>query len=244
MKKIILIIVILLINTTFTFAKEKISIDNQYIQEYKGTLGKWVKIKSNKSLLFYSKKYSTSIDDIYIINNIRKITSNTKYLFIPYSESYLNFLKEKKICRKTTETLENEFIWPIDKIARISSVVGYRNGRFHPGLDIAAPIGDPIKASMGGRVIFSGYKGGYGKCIDIEHRNDFITRYSHNYVNFLKKGDFVKKGQIIGLVGSTGNSTGNHLHFEIRCSNIPLDSLDFLQKNDNIRIVHTLKNWK
>ena len=80
--------------------------------------------------------------------------------------------------------------------------------------------------------------------VDIQHRNGLITRYGHQTAVLVKKGEFVKKGQIIGLVGSTGRSTGNHVHFEILCNTIPLDPLDFLPDSSKIQIVHQLKNWK
>jgi murein DD-endopeptidase MepM/ murein hydrolase activator NlpD len=93
-------------------------------------------------------------------------------------------------------------------------------------------------------VLSTVYAGGYGLTVEIEHRNNYTTKYAHLSVMFVKKGEFVKKGQLIALVGTTGNSTGPHLHFEIRSNDIPLDPLDFLPRRDSIKILHTLKNWK
>ncbi|MDO9599926.1 MAG: M23 family metallopeptidase [Azoarcus sp.] len=91
------------------------------------------------------------------------------------------------------------------------------NGRsaFHSGLDFQAPSGTPILASGGGRVIFSGYHRQYGYMVEIDHGNSLVTRYAHCSRLFVKAGDLVTPSQRIAAVGSTGRSTGAHLHFEI-----------------------------
>ncbi|MCL2025750.1 MAG: M23 family metallopeptidase, partial [Leptospirales bacterium] len=86
------------------------------------------------------------------------------------------------------------------------------------------------------------YNGGHGNTILVAHKNNFYTRYSHNSENLVKPGDEVKKGQIIALAGSTGNSTGPHLHFEIRFNDIPLNPLDFLPTDEDIVIVKHTKS--
>ncbi len=91
-----------------------------------------------------------------------------------------------------------------------------RKGRPHKGIDIAAPTGTPIYASQKGKVIFSGVQRGYGNVILIEHDNHFITVYAHNEANLVRENDFVKQGQPIATIGNSGNSSGPHLHFEIR----------------------------
>ena len=99
---------------------------------------------------------------------------------------------------------------------RVSSRYGMRGGRMHRGLDIAAPIGTAIKASDGGKVIYSGSgKSGYGKMVEIDHGNGFITRYAHCSKLLVNVGDKVYKGQHIANVGNTGRSSGPHLHFEV-----------------------------
>jgi murein DD-endopeptidase MepM/ murein hydrolase activator NlpD len=242
MKKYYTILIIFLFLTGLN-AEQKIYLDNDEIQEYKGKLGKWFQVESIKALLSLSKKYSADIKEVNSINNIEKKFFKS-YYFIPYSEEYLKELEKKNIQRIVITTGDEEFIWPISEVIDTSSVLGFRNGKFHSGLDLPVVGGKPIIASMEGLVTYSNYTAGYGKVIIIEHRDNFSTKYAHNYMNFVKKGDFVKKGQIIGLVGSTGQSTGNHLHFEIRCKEIPLDPLDFLPHRDELRIIHTLKNWK
>lgn len=110
----------------------------------------------------------------------------------------------------------------------ISSRFGMRSRRHHDGLDIAAPLGTPVKAADGGDVIFVGTNGTYGKLIKIDHGAGFQTWYGHLSKYNVKVGDKVYKGQIIGAVGSTGRSTGPHLHFEIRKNGSPVNPSNYL----------------
>jgi murein DD-endopeptidase MepM/ murein hydrolase activator NlpD len=104
----------------------------------------------------------------------------------------------------------------------ISSSFGLRqdpiDGRtkFHDGVDIAAPTGTPVRTAAAGTVIFSGNVAGYGNMVEVDHGDGLVTRYGHNSVNLVAAGDEVQAGQSIALVGSTGRSTGSHLHFEVR----------------------------
>ena len=241
----VMAILIFFISINLSFADNNIFLDNKNIQEYQGHLGKWILLESNRSVSYFARKFSVSVKEVYRLNGISNYKNqNSSYIFIPYSQKYIEKLKSEGISRSTITCIENQFIWPIRNVVKITSVLGLRWGRFHPGVDMPATKGTPIYASMGGRVISTGYYGAYGLAIKIEHRNGFITRYAHNSAILVRVGDFVKKGQMIGLVGSTGNSTGHHLHFEIRCNDIPLDPLDFLPENKNLKPVHTLKNWK
>lgn len=105
----------------------------------------------------------------------------------------------------------------------LSSKYGRRWGKNHKGIDIAAPKGTPIKASDGGTVVFSGTQSGYGKLIIIDHNNGYKTYYGHCSSLVAKKGQKVAKGDIVAKVGSTGRSTGNHLHFEVRKNNVAIN---------------------
>jgi len=102
---------------------------------------------------------------------------------------------------------------------------------FHEGIDIDADMGDPIKACAAGTVIFSGVNGGYGNCIKIDHGNGFITLYGHCSKLLVKKGDKADSGAVIAKVGSTGLSTGPHLHLEIWKDGKPVDPLIYLNFN-------------
>jgi murein DD-endopeptidase MepM/ murein hydrolase activator NlpD len=125
----------------------------------------------------------------------------------------------------------------------ISSNFGFRvdpfNGitREHDGIDIAAPYGAPIYAMQDGTVIRSGWRGGYGQAITIDHYYPDVpvmpriqTTYGHCSYLYVQSGQYVRRGQIIGLVGSTGRSTGPHLHFEVTYRGRPYPPLDYLMK--------------
>lgn len=97
----------------------------------------------------------------------------------------------------------------------ISSRYGTRSRGYHTGLDIAGSYGSPIVAADDGKVTFVGWSGGYGNLVKIDHQNGYVTYYAHNSSFAVKSGQTVAKGQVIAYMGSTGNSTGNHCHFEI-----------------------------
>lgn len=95
--------------------------------------------------------------------------------------------------------------------------------RFHSGADIRADRGTPVYASGAGVVVFAARKGGYGRCIIIDHGGGLTTRYAHLASFQISEGDVVDAGQLIGEVGSSGRTTGPHLHFEVRLLNRPVD---------------------
>ncbi len=116
-----------------------------------------------------------------------------------------------------------EYAIPVS--GRVVSGVGYRrdpfHGRwnFHPGVDIAAPYGRKVFAGKSGRVKLACWYGGYGKCVIIQHRGGYETRYGHMSRIYVRKGQWVRRNTLIGRVGSTGRSRGPHLHFEVRYKN-------------------------
>ena len=99
----------------------------------------------------------------------------------------------------------------------------------HTGLDFRAATGDPVRATANGKVVSSGWAGGYGRMVEIDHGNGLSTRYGHMSEIGVKVGDIIKIGQVIGAVGSTGRSTGPHLHFEVRLNGVPQNPARFLQ---------------
>jgi len=223
---------------------ESFFVDDENIQEYSGKIGKWVFIPNKQKLQAYIREFNTSESAIAEINPGLVKFLNT-YVFVPYGPEYIQKLTDKGIVRSRLTAAVDQFVWPVGDVTRVTSVLGFRGrGEFHTGLDIPAQKGSPVRAAMEGQVIDVGYRGGYGNMLDIQHRNGFITRYGHNTAVLVKKGDFVKKGQIIALVGSTGRSTGHHVHFEILCNTVPLDPLDFLPEGNKVQVTHRLKNWK
>jgi len=99
---------------------------------------------------------------------------------------------------------------------------------FHPGVDLVAPSGTAVLAAAGGRVIFAGPKGGYGNAVEIDHGNGLITRYGHALRVLVREGDLVLPLQHVADVGSTGRSTGPHLHFEVLVNGAPVDPSAYL----------------
>jgi murein DD-endopeptidase MepM/ murein hydrolase activator NlpD len=109
----------------------------------------------------------------------------------------------------------NGYMWPAK--GALTSGYGWRRGKMHQGIDIAAPIGTPIIAAASGEVVFAGWNsGGYGNLVQLRHPDGSVTFYAHNNRLLVNNGQKVKQGQLIAEMGSTGRSTGPHLHFEIR----------------------------
>jgi murein DD-endopeptidase MepM/ murein hydrolase activator NlpD len=115
------------------------------------------------------------------------------------------------------------FIWPVS--GPVTSGFGWRWGRMHEGIDIALPSGTPIVAAASGTVIVAGWMGGYGLLVVIDHGGGVATAYAHQSAIAVGVGQSVFQGQVIGYVGSTGHSTGPHLHFEVRVNGAAVDPL-------------------
>ena len=143
-------------------------------------------------------------------------------------------LFDQKILRTMVPTEE-----PV-KRGQVGSPFGFRidpiTGRsaMHTGLDFPADTGTPILAAAGGVVVVQETHPAYGNMVEIDHGNDLITRYAHSSRVLVKKGDIVKRGQKIAEVGSTGRSTGPHLHFEVWVSGVVQDPRRFLDAGENL----------
>ena len=176
---------------------------------------------SNKKEFVSIAPLNTSNYQPAISNNINKTTTaaiiRPQLPPLPSSEEYL-------------PTVFNGYSWPAN--GTLTSGYGWRRGRLHKGIDIAAPIGTPVFAAAPGEVIFSGWNsGGYGNLIKIKHPDSSITLYAHNNKNMVSKGQKIFQGQQIAEMGSTGFSTGPHLHFEIRANgNSAVNPMAFLNK--------------
>ncbi len=120
---------------------------------------------------------------------------------------------------------KGKFIRPVD--GRITSNFGYRmhpilgKRKMHTGLDMGSPSGTPIKAAAGGVVIYAARYGGYGNCVMIDHGDGVVSLYGHCSSLAVSNGQKVNQGETIAYVGSTGLSTGPHLHFEVRKNGVP-----------------------
>ena len=125
-------------------------------------------------------------------------------------------------------------LWPCDGYFsspfgyRIHPILGY--ARFHSGCDISAATGTPIRATAAGRVTCADYLGGYGLAVTIDHGGGITTLYGHCSAVSVKSGDYVRKGQMVASVGSTGMSTGPHCHYEVHQNGAQIDPAPYLQK--------------
>lgn len=132
-------------------------------------------------------------------------------------------------------TAEMPNIWPV--AGPISSYYGYRTSpggigsTFHEGVDIAGDYGTPISATAAGTVTQAGWVGGYGYLVEVKHADGIVTRYGHNSAVLVYEGQHVDQGSMIALMGSTGNSTGPHCHYEVRIHGEAVDPMYFLPQN-------------
>jgi hypothetical protein len=146
-------------------------------------------------------------------------------------ESRLFEQKVKKMMVPTqapvvSANLGSSFGWRIDPITGLSAL--------HTGLDFPAEPGTPIFSAAGGVVVTQEFHAQYGNMIEIDHGNDLVSRYAHASKVFVKKGDLIKRGQKIAEVGTTGRSTGPHLHFEVLVQGVPQDPQKFLNAGRNL----------
>lgn len=135
------------------------------------------------------------------------------------------YLPKKEINRLSRSAPTISIIRPV--WGRITSRFGRRWGRMHHGIDLAAPIGTPIRAAAAGKVAFTGWNGGYGWFIKLKH-GAYNTNYGHLSTILVSNGGYVQRGDLIGLVGATGRAYGSHLHFELEVEGKKVDPLSYL----------------
>ena len=185
--------------------------------------GRYVYINNKSELVMISKANNLTIDEIKLANP-KYIVGNKSWVFIPMKpgilENYDNF---------TFSGIE--LLWPVPSSKVISSEFGERWGKNHEGIDIPAKKGSHIMAAESGKVVFAGNSlKSYGNMIILKHDGGYFTVYAHADKLHAERGDLVSRGQIIAKVGSTGRSTGPHLHFELRKNTEPIDPKRYLSK--------------
>jgi len=132
--------------------------------------------------------------------------------------------------------------FPLAGVSEIGSGFGWRPHpvtgapNLHEGLDLSAPAGMPILAAASGKVVKAGWHGGYGMMVELSHGQSLSTRYAHAQAIHVRQGDWVGQGQMIAEVGSTGHSTGPHLHFEIRLQGLALDPRMFVSQDARLSL--------
>jgi lipoprotein NlpD len=196
-----------------------------------GSAGQMHILRPGENLYRLSRHYGVSVDAIVRANDIDDVTRLTvgQRIWIPGAKrgSAQKSLADAGAGSAGQRAGDLDLIWPVR--GKLSSRFGWRNGRSHDGIDIPAKSGTPIIAAAAGRVIHSGRGlGDYGRVVIVKHEGYYSTVYAHNRRNRVSKGDFVERGEVIGEVGSSGNASGSHVHFEVRRNRKPLDPLLFL----------------
>jgi murein DD-endopeptidase MepM/ murein hydrolase activator NlpD len=129
-------------------------------------------------------------------------------------------------------------IWPVN--GRLMGGYGVRSdpfsgeGAMHTGVDISAPTGTPVHAAADGIVLHAGWNGGYGRCVIIDHGNNYQTWYAHLSRMDVIEGEEIRQGEVLGAVGTTGRSTGSHLHYEVRIGSTPVNPYRFLARSSTV----------
>lgn len=163
-----------------------------------------------------------------LANLVKDMQNNVKE-----REQSLTALKQALI-EKNDRLVATPSIWPAS--GDVTSRFGWRSSPwggwgsdYHPGIDIANDIGTPIVAAADGDVVFAGWNsGGYGNLVQVDHGNGTVTLYGHNSANSVSVGQKVHKGDIVAYMGSTGNSTGPHVHYEVRVNGTAVNPASFL----------------
>jgi murein DD-endopeptidase MepM/ murein hydrolase activator NlpD len=179
-------------------------------------------VKPGQNLYRISLTYGVELQQVAQINGISdpSVIQVGQKIFIPGANRVLDV----PVITATTGAI------PMLPVAgTITSGFGaLRKGHRHTGIDIASPRGSDIRAVLPGVVIFSGTLRDYGKTVKLRHENGLVTLYAHNEKNLVKNGQRVKQGQTIATVGRSGNTTGYHLHFEVRKAGKPIDPMALL----------------
>jgi murein DD-endopeptidase MepM/ murein hydrolase activator NlpD len=179
-----------------------------------------------------SQSFSTSLEREAIAmverlaGNLDQLDQQAKVQAVSFQQLDEFFKNQKSLLSSTPS------IWPTR--GWVTSGFGMRKSPFtglkekHEGWDIGARMGSQIRTAADGVVVLAGRKSGYGKMVEIDHGYGIATRYGHNSKNLVKVGDRVKRGTLIGLVGSTGRSTGPHLHYEVLLNGIPVNPKNYI----------------
>lgn len=201
--------------------------------------GQFIQIQDSDTLKSISDQYQVTPSAIIKANKNIELKENAplpvgSWIFIPLKRGVVAHLwdesNDDNDANETPKQWMSKLLWPVPNNYKITSEFGHRNSRPHKGIDIKGYSGDSIVAAHDGIVIYSGNKlRGYGNLTIIYHGDELYTVYAHAQKNYTKKGDKVHRGQVIALVGNTGNSTGTHLHFEVRQGALAVAPMDYLR---------------
>lgn len=169
--------------------------------------------------------YSTITSTEVLENKIAQVTEEREK---ELEERKLQELSKAKVTSRGGYSRAKEGAFPLEKYSYVSSWYGPRWEKQHTGIDFAASAGTNIRSWKSGTITFAGWNGGYGYFIEVNHGNGQVSRYAHCSKIAVSKGQTVSQGDVIGYVGTTGNSTGNHLHFEIKVNGNFVNPADYL----------------
>lgn len=200
-------------------AKPLLGVQVVYTQEVREAVPYKVKVKENDDLIRGQEKVVQAGAEGERLVTYKIVAENGKQ--VEKTEIGQQILKEpvtRVVERGTRMVLASRggsgiLAWPLR--GPITSSFGYRGREFHTGMDIGAGVGTPVGAAADGRVTFAGYDGGYGRMVIIDHGGGLVTRYAHLSGFNVRAGQRVSRGQVIGYVGTSGRTTGPHLHFEV-----------------------------
>ncbi len=195
--------------------------------------GIFYKIKKGDTLSGIAKKYKLDPERVNETNSEKDLSSLEvgREIFIPGASPAASVYSISS--SRTSKSYSRSFRWPV--VGKINSPFGWRRHpitkrrSFHTGIDIKAGTGVPIRAAKAGRVAYSGWMGGYGRVVVINHGSGYSTLYAHCSRLMVRKGAKVSSGQVIAKVGSSGRVTGPHLHFEVRSNNKAINPLRVLR---------------
>ncbi len=183
------------------------------------------RVEQGESLWDISRRYGVGIDDLVQVNGLQDPDQLQvrQELLIPGVTEPVEPREQPVV---VNGRLRRAFSWPVR--GTLTSRFGRRWGRLHEGIDIGVDTGTPVRAAAAGVVSYAGWGGGYGYLVIIDHGNGVETRYAHNSRILVEVGQHVERGEVISQSGSTGRSTGPHVHFEIRQYREAVDPLRYL----------------
>ena len=191
--------------------------------------GHYIQVQRGESLSGISQKLAVGVKKIKSYNPQANFSLG-EWIFIPLKRGLMS-TNSRDSWVSSVYGGRLKPLWPVPSSQVISSFFGRRWGRRHNGIDIKARGGAKIMAVADGKVIYSARRlQSFGNMIVIRHDHGIYTLYAHNQTNYVQRGQSVRRGQVIGRVGHTGRSTGNHLHFEIRLKDEAINPLAFYDK--------------